>query len=140
MNLQPSELRLGILVYDSLRQKNITIQLKHFRELAISEKAFFDRYKAILITEEWLLGFGFHKIDKSPNGFKYAIGIADWGFTIENSFKANTWFFGHEYYDACDGSENEKSMHFAYDLMYIHQLQNIYFSATNKELLITLFA
>ena len=139
MNLKPQDLRLGILIHDTVRNTNTTLQLKHFRELSISEEQFFNRYKPVAITEEMLLDFGFEKTGESRYGFKYSIGVNDWGFTIENSFKQETWFFGHEYYDHPDESQNNKSMIFVFDLMYAHQLQNIYSSSLNGELNISKF-
>lgn len=88
----------------------------------------------IPLTDEWLLKFGFKKGEKSRYGNKYTIGVADWGFTIENSFEKGKWFFGHEYYDSTNEAENYQSMHFCYDLKFVHQLQNIYFSLTFSEL------
>ncbi|MGK6342850.1 hypothetical protein ACMGDK_11460 [Chryseobacterium sp. DT-3] len=53
------ELRIGSMLYDSVRDKNVTLELKHFKELAIDEKCFFDRYKPIELTEEWIKLFGY---------------------------------------------------------------------------------
>ena len=59
MKLQPQDLRLGITLYDSLRKKEIKLELKHFKELAISEEAFFFRYVPIVLTDEILLNQGY---------------------------------------------------------------------------------
>lgn len=91
-------------------------------------------FSAIPLTEEWLIKFGFTKVGPSTYGNKYTISIADWGFTIENSFEKEKWFFGHEYYDSGDEDENYKSLHFCFDMKYVHQLQNIYQALTFQEL------
>lgn len=88
----------------------------------------------IKLTEKWLINFGFKECEPSRYGHKYTIGRADWGFTIENSFEKETWFFGHEHYDSGNEDENNKSMHFCFDLKYVHQLQNIFYSLTDEEL------
>lgn len=119
MNLQPNELRLGILVYDSLRQKNITIQLKHFRELSISEKAFFDRYKAVEISEELLLEMGFEKYGDywydpiESDDYQFVTG----GFArvLRHDRDATTHYIGHS--------------------KFIHQLQNLISSLTGEQLI-----
>lgn len=92
---------------------------------------------AILLTEDWILKFGFTKWESSRYGNKYTIGIFDWGFTIENSFDKGKWFFGHEYYDSPHENENYKSMNFCFDLKYVHQLQNIFFALKGEELTIS---
>jgi hypothetical protein len=88
----------------------------------------------IPLTEEWLLRFDFIFIEKSKYGNKYRFPMADWGFTIENSFTEGKWFFGHEYYDALEESLNYQSLHFAHNVKYVHELQNIMFALTGEEL------
>ena len=93
-----------------------------------------DAIVPITLSEDWLTVFKFIKWGESRYGNKYILGVSDWGFTIENSFDEDKWFFGHEYYDAPNEDENNKSMHFCYDLKYVHQLQNIYFALVLNEL------
>lgn len=112
MNLQPNELRLGILVYDSLRQKNITIQLKHFRELSISDKTFFDRYKPIEISEELLLEMGF-----------------SWNESLERFIIGN-----YSSIQVCGNFVPEFSNSYFDDIKSIHQLQNLFHSIVGENL------
>ena len=117
MKLQPQDLRLGITLYDSLRNKEIKLELKHFKELSISEKMFFERYKAIKLTKEKLLRFGFIMSDDE----KYLMDeyIA--------SFKADyPLWIGKE---GCCQGETIKD-----NIKYVHELQNLYFSITGEEL------
>lgn len=116
-----SELRIGILVYDSLRRKQIEIQLKHFRELSISEKCFFERYNPIPLTEEILLKFGFKK------------GVA--GYEIEGLLKTGRWIEKKRLFDVeiCETSFLRYDC--LKDIFHVHQLQNFYFSIIGKELI-----
>lgn len=59
--ITPQELRLGITLYDSLRKVEVIISKKHLREFLIDEKTFFERYKAISLSEDVLLERGFEK-------------------------------------------------------------------------------
>ena len=117
MKLQPQDLRLGITLYDSLRKKEIKLELKHFKELAISEEVFFERYKAIKLTEEKLLSFGFIMSDDG----KYLMDeyIA--------SFKADyPLWIGKE---GCCQGETIKD-----NIKCVHELQNLHYSLKNEEL------
>lgn len=81
MNLKPQDLRLGILIHDTVRNTNTTLQLKHFRELSISEEQFFNRYKPVAITNQMLLDFGFEKElfeEENPDeGHYYSLKLSD---------------------------------------------------------------
>lgn len=109
----PQDIRIGNLVYDSLRNKEVKIELKHFRELAISEKVFFERYKGIVITEGKLLGFGFETYK-----------ITFWKLPLVLGHYASGW------HHLSDGSIINKGI----KLEYAHQLQNLYYSLKNEEL------
>jgi len=112
--MKKEELRIGNLVYDSLRNKEVKIQLKHFRELAISEKVFFERYKAIELTEDKLLSFGFFVYNKTMCPNRFTKGI----FELE---KFNNCF-------------RLEGINRVVKLKYTHQLQNLYYSLKNEEL------
>lgn len=96
----------------------------------------YERTQGIPITEEWLLKLGFTKKGESRYGTKYNYPMADWGFTIENSFEDGKWFFGHEFYDSGDDEWDYKSLNFCFDLKYVHTLQNIFHSLTGEELIL----
>ena len=88
--------------------------------------------KPIEITEEWLLKFGFKKIEKG-----YSIGISDYGYVIEYLDWREDWTFGVEYYDPVNDDELGDVYNFnGLGLKYVHQLQNIYFALTGEELVI----
>ena len=74
----------------------------------------FEIINPILLTEEWLLKLGFNKLFENGTGYRF------------NNF--NISFYGDVYgvnYFYCE-----------YELKYVHQLQNIYFSLTGHELTI----
>lgn len=72
----------------------------------------------IPITEEWLLKFGF------TNGVK----VDGNGQTIDITLSDNEFFLGG--FDACISGQC-----FMGNIKYVHQLQNLYFSLTNTELI-----
>ena len=120
--MKKEDLRIGNLVYDSLRNKEVKIQLKHFRELAISEKVFFERYKAIELTEEKLLGFGFE-----DTGVYYTLHIdIDFKLLIIPAYGFYPQIDKADYNGWQSVSLNK--------IDYTHQLQNLYYSLKNKEL------
>lgn len=90
----------------------------------------------IPLSEDWLIKLGFKKEKESRYGNKFVYPVADWGFTVENSFGEGKWFFGHEYYDAIKEEDNNIPHNFCFDLQYVHTLQNIIYSLTSTELTI----
>ena len=114
----PQDLRIGNLVYDSVRNKEVQIELKHFRELYISEKMFFERYKAIELNDEKLLAFGFNKRNFGISITTYMNLVYDDSQLI---FECEDSFYSFEL-------EHVK---------YAHELQNLYYSLKNEELQIT---
>ena len=92
----------------------------------------------IPITEEWLLKFGFEKLANDGRyGYRYYIAIADYWYVIERDWrKEQSHFFGIEYTD-CPNPKDDHIYHsFTFKLKHIHQLQNLYFALTGKELTI----
>lgn len=93
-----------------------------------------DKLKPIPLTEEWLLEFGFKKANEKeiyPNSFiknnvlrsrlylrTYYKGGYLWGFITKSKFELTRH---HEFYDGKP-------------IYYVHQLQNLYFALTGKEL------
>ena len=68
--------------------------------------------KPVLLTERWLIKFGFKKIDKDINGYYV------WMIEHITVFEQNK---GYDYNDSTN-------------IKYVHQLQNLYFALTGKEL------
>lgn len=93
-------------------------------------------FEPIPLTEDWLIKFGFTKKEKDGEyGYIYYIPICDYNYTVERDWnKYSSHFFGHEYTD-CPNEKDDYIIHqISFDLRYVHQLQNIYFSLTEREL------
>ena len=90
----------------------------------------------IELTEEWLVKFGFLKHKENGRyGYKYYIPILDYNYVVERDFNEyQSHFFGIEYTDCPDPKDDYIFNSFSFDLKYIHQLQNLYFALTGKEL------
>lgn len=116
MNAQ--ELRIGNLVmFGELRHecKPCDILNLYQSEIAKSE---ISEYKPIPLTEEWLLKAGFEKDSKS-------LFHPQW---LTDNLKGYCIYCENiEYVKGCDPRPHIK---------YIHQIQNLYFSLTGKELTI----
>ena len=125
--MKKEDLRIGNLVYDSLRNKEVKIQLKHFKELYISEKMFFERYKSIELTEKKLLNMGFEKI-------KYQMSLNNGSMNFHYQLKDNNSFkvfFNGKWFTI--NQPNISPFEFRHNI-YIHQLQNFFFCASGEEL------
>ena len=128
-----SELRIGnlltdefydsfktIIEVDSIDKKGINLEIMddgNYPECAsiwISPYYFFDYLRPIPITEEWLIKFGFTKCDNQYWFEKDILSVS-----CSNS------------YSIIGNSTKEITLG---GLKYIHQLQNLYFSLTLKEL------
>lgn len=124
-----SDLRVGITLYDSVREQKIILELKHFKELAIAEENFFERYKPILLDEQWLIELGFvngdydealfNPTDDYADQFKYILksGVYHRDFVC---FPAKGWIVNLGDYK----SEIE--------IKYVHEMQNVLNSFSRK--------
>lgn len=88
--------------------------------------------KPILITEEWLLKFGFEKFKpilgsyvKTPSATKKGYGFR---FHTQNPFSDDIFCLVTETYYM------EQLIQTKYWVKYVHQLQNLYFALTGEEL------
>ena len=128
--MKASELRIGNLVYNNEGERDEEVDLSFFEFLS-TEEYYLDYYEPIPLTEEWLLKFGFEKIEFNSDIFGYS---AEYHLTVK----------GHggfiiEYMDdfSCYLLGDKSDIGVAPNLdscKYIHQLQNLYFALTNEEL------
>ena len=113
--LSATELRIGNLINN--KEGNIVfVNPNHLIVLAYGIENIF---QPIPLTEEWLLKFGFKDLGngKFSGGFK-------------NMFKISSHQFGIDfYYGGIDPYYIKPH--------YVHNLQNLYFALTNKELTLT---
>lgn len=106
MNL--SDLRVGNIVFDTVRLNEIKLEIRHFKELAVSEKAFFQRYKPVLIDLDFE-----NKLRNQTN----LMALRRSG-KFESLKSWGVWFF-------------QKG--FIANINYKHEFQNIYYSLTQTE-------
>lgn len=113
-----NELRIGNIVkYTSLFNKN-SIKNKTISGVDISDcQIYSEDYQAVPLTEEWLVKFGFSwKYMDDPTGKHWLLGGARFLFEYDES--------PNRFYNGPLGIE----------IKYVHQLQNLYFALTGKEL------
>lgn len=122
-----------LMVGNYVNQKNTLHQVLEIKENEVICKWIFEKsnimiddyyyrdIKPIPLTEEWLLKLGFEFINQN------------WPLKIKDPYiwKTNITLFadGH-YYLTIDGKK------ISYKIEYVHQLQNLYFALTQKELTI----
>lgn len=105
------DLRIGILVLDTLRNKHIELNINKLKELSISQKVFFDRYKGIELYEDFLIISNFSKGFETNQTAEYKL-ISDKRFEIVFLKKQNLYTFFWN-------NKRVKS------IKYVHQLQNL---------------
>jgi hypothetical protein len=118
-NINPRELRIGN--YLSVQGLQISVSITDFQRLLIPEMQleFMGLYKAIPLTEEWLLRCGFRD-------FRLLLpGDGE----LEIRLKGNTFHIW-----PTDGQT--ESHNYRNHIYFLHQLQNIYFALTGEELTI----
>lgn len=85
--------------------------------------------KPIPLTEEWFKKFGFYKDDeywsKDINDYKYCFKYRDW---------AKNWAFYQEFTDSPNSHDNGVKYPVSFDIEFVHQLQNLWFSLQHEEL------
>jgi hypothetical protein len=120
--MKAQELRIGNLVnYDTAEGDVLpnVIDWQDLKWLSEDEQGFNLVHNPIPLTEEWLLRFGFKHLGngKFSGGFK-------------NMFKISSHQFGIDfYYGGIDPYYIKPH--------YVHNLQNLFFALTNKELTLT---
>ena len=89
----------------------------------------YERTKGIILTDEWFIKFGFYKDgeywSRDIFDYKYCFRYRDW---------ANNWAFYQEYTDSPDPKDDGKKYPISFDIEYVHQLQNIWYSLLYEEI------
>jgi hypothetical protein len=123
-NMKASELRIGNLVDLGNRIAKVT-EINHLACVVVDLEETqdtiedYERVKGIILTEEWLLNFGFEK--NNNNQFILMKGSVDILFNKD----LNGW--------TCDGINFSINM-----TEHVHQLQNLYFALTGEELILNI--
>ena len=120
--LKAKDLRIGNYVIFNTNDTPFQITPVGLLELSQIENSLTPYfYEPILLTEDWLIKFGFKKLTAGEGSENYVeyyeisnLVVCNWGdgFIMSNSF----------------------SHGIRVDLKYVHQLQNLYFAITAKEL------
>lgn len=138
--MKANELRIGNLIQKNgkIHYTNI-FTLRDIKNLSIDDT---DIFEPILITEDWLLKFGFEKVkNKDKEDLREYIGytaqkakyaIFDTDIFITKVDKRGLLWRSIE----CDFMV--LFYHKSIPIKYLHQLQNLYFALTGQELTITL--
>jgi hypothetical protein len=125
--IQAKELRIGNLFLFTDEPKGIRSITGSHIEYAERYNGWFNSFfEPILITEEWLLKFGATKY----NDNRFYLDLEKEG-TLQLFF----WNIGDDYI-ICEFSSRSEHVCYFNDHKYVHQLQNLYFALTQKELTI----
>lgn len=117
-NLKATELRIGNLVYNEFTREQMEVYPIMIHQLS---KIGSTNIKPILLTEEWLLKFGFHRHHADySNDVIY----------IKNIDSNNGFEWGVYPNELGSGIEIKNRIL----LRYVHQLQNLYFALIGEEL------
>ena len=125
--MKATELRIGN--YFEYKKHIIQFAIEDFVEISNNDQFLELFLKPIPITGQWLKDFGFEIIDmESGFGcFYYYKKVFKDQFYLRKSYR------GGYYYGI--NLEKGKEFHDAPTIEYIHQLQNLYFALTGKELI-----
>jgi len=134
--IDPKELRIGNLtdkgiVFGICHQDGVQmIHILNNKFASISETYIIKDINPIELTEEWLFEFGFKKGNKCyENGV--SIELLDTDFYLRPSFLGG-FYWGFNLSD----EKLDCELNNVQSIKYIHQLQNLYFAITGKELTI----
>jgi hypothetical protein len=133
--METSSLRLGNMLYYNLFGDNEVVYIRGIGKNCIwlndngeAGPISVKYFEPILLTEEWLLKFGFVDIDKGDNDYiTYTDSNHDYYLQIDVRRKDGK-------YSILDNSFDDLRDFALVDIMYVHQLQNLYFALTEEEL------
>jgi hypothetical protein len=131
--IQVNELRIGnyymFADYDGIVYRAVKeIKYNQFGLQSDYDGVNFEICRPIPITEEWLIKLGFKK-DNSEDDYiiEHPKDIVKYVLT-ENVLGIGLWILGvDQFYD-------KDYKYFSWDIKFVHQLQNLYFALTQKEL------
>lgn len=109
--MKATELRIGNLIFDNISEEPIIVDWVTIKVCYLED----DVYEPILLTEEWLIKFGFE-----TDGITFWKSKADIGH-FKDCFA----------YIPCGLASQRRT-----EIKYVHQLQNLYFALTGEELTI----
>jgi hypothetical protein len=83
----------------------------------------------IILTDKWFEKWGFHK-----DGEYWSKGIFDYKYCFKYRDWANNWAFYQEYTDSPNSKDDGKKYPISFDIQYVHQLQNLWYSLLHEEI------
>lgn len=120
--MKSNELRIG----NKLKKGGVVITVDAQTIVKIDDLGSAAGYEPIPITPEWLEKFGLTKIETTSGRYKYLNGYYKFGecylMYLVDYCSISTITYSNE--DEVDVS----------DVLFVHQLQNLYFALTNEEL------
>jgi hypothetical protein len=130
--MNASELRIGNLVYDSLKELNITISKSIF--MSLDNEIELKKIQAISLTEEWLLKFGFEECQDY-----YAGGKSMFFYDIDKSLENSEFYiFSNENNEFnLSSMEDQIVISKKLNIKYVHEIQNLIFALTRKDLVVS---
>jgi len=140
--LSPTEIT-GILSHVG----EVDISSDKVNNLRLNQRILLERLEPIPLTEEWLKRLGFEWVENKHYCNKKQWTLQVTGLTCENGDinKDETWFDGIGDYSWLPNSTKPKTMvvntlckgnYVCNSLIYVHQIQNLYFALTGEELTI----
>jgi hypothetical protein len=133
-NMTANELRIGNIVDLGNRIAKI-IDISHLSctvaDLEETQDTIedYDRVQGLILTDEWFEKWGFYK-----DGEYWSMGIFDYKYCFKYRDWANNWAFYQEYTDSPDSNDDGKKYPISFDIQYVHQLQNIWYSLLHEEI------
>lgn len=148
--MNAKELRIGNTVIRKPRYSNEKDQIvivEDIRDDGINSRSeyhtgiLFKDINAIPLTEEWLLKFGFEKGGTISNnvclpngGTEFPHGATE--FTIKKNYTNVLFLNGVFYYEFGMATSEIVDEYFYKEIIYVNQLQNLYFALTGEELIL----
>lgn len=123
--IDANELRIGNLVINHLNEIH-TIKPSNILAQYQFDVAGEEGYKPIPINEEWLFKFGFEYYNCGNNSrstYKCFNGLYFISIDVRKSDRYDLWY-----------KQDSEFINFSRSLMYVHELQNIYYCLTEVEL------
>ena len=131
--MKATELRVNNWYNSTKFQIPVICEFADFAELdaradgaKVDEDLVDEMFQPILLTEEWLLKFGFELKDEVNMGFIKQINFPH----MKNYLYANSKFYTTALWD----DKKQIEIFIMNQAKYVHQLQNLYFALTGNEL------
>ena len=139
--MEANELRIGNLVYTGkisvprigLTSNGNTKITGH--GISLVEQKILD-VEPIPLTEQWLLDFGFkmNETKSKSHGNFYSMSYLDLRYSFCYADFRKDWGFYITYTDSPDPKDDNAYYFVSCGIKHVHQLQNLYFALTGKEL------